>query len=140
MAYANEYGHERRVVRMIALGGIHSHCDATLPHTWHSIPRGTGGLEHDTHAFECPVYMCQWSTILLECQRYKRRLEVAAVPTSRTLADIRILGDLIALFERHGYRVLRWFEDFDFASMRLDDQWVVDLGFLNAASYQFQPV
>ena len=139
MAYANEYGCQKRKVMMIALGGIHSHHDDSLTYRWDSVPGSEQTPAEDSHTFECPVYMCQWSTVLLECQRYRRRLEAAQDANPRTCSDLRILADLTEFFERHKYHVLRWSADFNFAAMYLDEGWSPDLDFFHAASRQFQP-
>jgi len=104
VAYTNEYGKERRPVRIIALGGIHAEKDEPLSY----------------EGWECPVHMCRWFTVLLECGRLKRELEEIKNPSSQTCAYLRILNDLIAFFGEHGYVVLRWYDDFDFKSNLLD--------------------
>ena len=114
IAYTNEYGAKKRQVKMIALGGIHTPEDKVVKHVW-SSPATKGGTIHE---FVCPVHMCRWSTLLLECQRLKTTLEERnkKSPNSRTAADIRILNDLSLFFEAHDYRMLKWFADFDFKS------------------------
>lgn len=134
-AYANTYGREKREVMMIALGGIHTHHDARLIHQWDGS--ATPG-ERETHLFNCPVFMCQWSTVLLECQRLVRRLMAIPTPTVRDFADRRILADLIALARRHGYGVLRWLEDLELLSLFMDDRASDDLAIFQAASRRFQ--
>ena len=123
-AYTNEYGKEKREVRLLALGGIHSEEDQEISY----------------HAVSCPVHMCRWRRVLLECQRLKRELEEANIinPSSRTSADIRILDDLIALFATHGFMTLRWFDDFDFASNLLDDLVDSDQQYFRNVSLKFQ--
>ena len=134
IAYTNEYGKEKRQVRMIALGGIHSERGEPLSHTW-SEPNGRSG---ESHHFECLVHMCQWSTVLLECQRLKRELERKKHSASRMAADIRILNDLIALFAAHNYPALQWFKDFDFKSNFLTPLVDSDQQFFRNISHQFQ--
>ncbi len=108
-AYINEYGARKRPVKMIALGGIHSHQDKPLSDIWRA------GHPHvsDEHVFSCPVHMCQWSSVLLACQRRRRELAEGHC-TSRSRADLRILSDVTELFIRHGFAPLRWFPDFQF--------------------------
>jgi len=121
IAYANEYGKEKPV-RMIALGGIHLENDDRL-----------------TDPVNCPVHMCRWSSVLLECQRLKRELEANKhTATSRTSADIRILTDLMAFFAAHGYPALQWFDDFDFKSNLLGASVDSDQQYFRNISLKFQ--
>ena len=122
IAYTNEYGAKKHEVRMIALGGIHSHKDHNLEYEWSSNDASELPDNKDKHTFKCPVYMCQWSTLLHACQKLKRKYEEKnkTNPTSRTSADMRILDDLIAFFATHGFTALQWFEDFDFKPNLLD--------------------
>ena len=140
IAYTNEFGKEKRPVRMIALGGIHSESDEQLHHQWHESTPESGGVSGETHHFNCTVHMCRWSTVLLECQRLKRELEETNkhTPTSRTSADIRILNDLIAFFAAHGYAALRWFKDFDFKSNLLTPSVDSERQLFRNSSLQFQ--
>lgn len=121
IAYCNEYGEEKREVRLLALGGIGSEKDDERRH----------------QSFVCPVHKCRWSTILLECQRLKREFEVKN-PTSRVSADIRILDDLIALFATHSFVAIRWFADFDFKPNLLDASTDSHQEFFQKISRQFQ--
>lgn len=123
-AYDNEYGHENVPVRMIALGGIWDTKDDEVP----------------VRMSVCPVHMCRWSTLLLECQRLKRELEEENkhAPTSRISADIRILNNLCAFFAAHGYAALRWFEDFDFKSNLPSPSVDSDQQYFRNISLQFQ--
>ena len=134
-AYINEYGVEKRQVKMIALGGIHSNQDEPIEDVWRtdnmSIP--------DEHIFICPVYMCRWSSVLLACQRRKREIEQGD-RSSRTLADTRILNDLIDLFIHHGFPPLRWFEDFDFSLNLLTERADADREFFRNASQRFRQI
>jgi hypothetical protein len=136
IAYTNEYGAQKRQVKMIALGGIHSHKDQTIKYVWR--PNDADG--ENPHDFICPVHMCQWSTVLLECQRMKRALERSNRnnPSSQTFADLRILTDLTAFFTTHGYVALRWFEDFDFKSNLLDDSADSDQQYFHNIRFRFQ--
>lgn len=122
-AYANEYGNEHVPVRMIALGGIWETRDAEVSIAW-PISK-SGSLPPGERRFEikCPVHMCQWSTVLHECQLLQSELEETDKnnPSSQTSAHLRILNDLIAFFTTHGYAALRWFADFDFKSNLLDN-------------------
>lgn len=109
-AYVTEYGSKKRAVKMLALGGIHTHQDDELEEVWNPDA-------HNAYSFICPVFMCQWSSVLLACQRLKRKLlQGPKAPSSQTLADVRILDDLTSLFVRHGFTPLRWFADFSFSS------------------------
>jgi hypothetical protein len=109
-AYINEYGAKKRPVIMIALGGIHSHKDEVLKDVWQS----NEAQGEASYTFVCQVYMCQWSSLLLACQRQKRKLEQMTERCSRTLADLRIMNDLTDLFIRHSFMPLHWFADYDF--------------------------
>lgn len=140
IAYTNEFGKEKRSVRMIALGGIHSENDVEIRQKWSESTAESGGASGETHTFICIVHMCRWRSILIECQRLKMELEVAnkQMPTSRTLADIRILNDLIAFFATHRYTALRWFKDFNFKSILLDPSVDSDQHHFRNVSRQFQ--
>lgn len=123
-AYDNEYGHENVPVRMIALGGIWDTKDDEVP----------------VRMSVCPVHMCRWSSVLLECQRLREQLVETNKdsPSSRTSADLRILNDLIALFAAHEYMTFRWFVDFDFARNLLDASADSDQQYFRNTSLQFQ--
>jgi hypothetical protein len=140
IAYTNEYGKDKRSVRMIALGGIHSEDDVPLPHTWRESATESGSVSGDSHQFNCPVHMCQWSTVLLECQRLKRELEEANTinPSSQTYAHIRILNDLTLFFEEHEYPALKWFADFDFKPNLLDISVDSDQQYFQNVSLKFR--
>jgi hypothetical protein len=140
IAYTNEYGMKKHEVRMIALGGIHSYADEPLEHLWPSKDASGHDNGKGSHTFKCPVHMCQWSTVLLECQRLKRELEEANTinPSSQTYAHIRILNDLRLFFEAHGYPALKWFEDFDFKSNLLDHWVESDQQYFRNISLQFK--
>ncbi len=133
IAYANEYGSKRRSVKMLALGGIHSHDDAPLDHIWAPI-EGLGA----PHKFQCTVHMCQWSSVLLECRRKKQTMEGMSQPPSPTLAHIRVLNDLIDLFIRHGFDPLRWFDDFQFNANLLNDSACADQSIFRNTSHRFR--
>ena len=119
-AYGTVYGRENVPVRMIALGGIWNAEDDDVPF----------------NTSHCPVHMCQWSTLLLECQRLKRQFEerMKADPSSQILADLRILDDLICIFEVLRYPALKLFDDFDFSANLLD------LGCVKWIQQRFQDV
>lgn len=127
IAYTNEYGNEKREVRILALGGIHSEKanDETLP---------------PFKSFDCIVHKCRWSTVLLECQRLKLKLVESNTnnPSSQAYAHIRILNDLTLFFEAHGYPVLKWFADFKWESNLLDTSVDSDQQFFRNVSLQFQ--
>jgi len=133
-AYINEYGAKNRRVIMIALGGIHSHKDDSIS----DVRKSKTANGDETHEFFCPVHMCQWSSVLLACQRLQRNLEQCTGLSSRTLADLRILTDLTALFIRHGFVPLRWFDDFQFQPNLLSDSVEADRQFFRNASREFQ--
>jgi hypothetical protein len=125
IAWHNKYKGEKRKVILLALGGIHLEKDEKLTHG----------------SFVCTVHMCRWSTLLLECQRKKRKLEEENKinPCSQTVANVRILNDLIALFALHGYPALQWFDDFDFKSNLLELGRVGDIQqYLQKIRQQFQ--
>lgn len=117
IAYTNEYGMKREV-KMLAIGGIHSHQSESLTHPHWKIEDES---ECDSNGFTCRVYMCQWSSLLLACQRLRRQLRTKDHTCSRNAADIRILSDLIGFFVRHGFKPIRWFPDFNFETHLLDD-------------------
>jgi len=123
-AYDNEYGKYKREVRLLALGGIHSENDVLLPH----------------QPFDCPVHMCRWRRVLLECQRLKTDLEKTnkSNSSSQTFAYVRVLDDLIAFFAAFGFPALRWFLDFVFAPNLLDDFVDFDQQYFQSVSLQFQ--
>ena len=138
IAYSNEYGKEKRSVRMIALGGIHTHQDQTLSHRWVSPSAEAGGEIEDCHVFSCPVHMCTWSGILLECQRMERELKGMKYQSSQSHAHQQVLADLIDLFAWHGYVTVRWFDDFDFKQNLLGPSVDSDQMFFRDVSLQFQ--
>lgn len=139
-AYTNEYGAKKREVKMIALGGIHSHKDDNLECEWSSNDANELTGNKDKHTFKCPVYMCQWSTLLHACQNLKRQYvdKNETNQTSRAFADVRILDDLIALFATHGFVVLRWFDDFDFKPSLLGPSVDSDQQYFQNVSLIFQ--
>lgn len=109
-AYTNEYGQERRSVKMLAIGGIYQTQDDQIKHRW--VP-GSDNLS-DTegpHDFVCPVHMCQWSRVLYHCKQMEREIAKAAYPTSQSLAHRRILADLIRMFAHHGYQTGIWYSE-----------------------------
>jgi len=125
IAYTNKYGKGKQV-RLLALGGIRSENDELL-----------------TSPVVCPVHMCRWSAVLLECQRLKKNLEEKKLdkettPPSRTYADVRILNDLIAFFDAHGFPALQWFADFNFKSNLLSSSVDIDQQYFRNISLQFQ--
>lgn len=133
IAYANEHGFKKREVRLLAMGGIHASTDDLLEHPWRPVCNGP-----QLHIFRCPVHMCQWSSLLLECQRWKRRLDSLEVRSSRTRADIRILKDVIDLFVCHEFVPLMWYPDFDFQSNRLTATAAADQRRFRTASLQYE--
>jgi len=111
VAYGNEYGAERKEVRMLAVGGIHGINDEMLSHLWRPStddPNDRGG---ETHLFECEVHMCRWSRLLAECLRMERELKRLETPTPQTFAHRRILSDLIAFFSSHGFQTGIWYNE-----------------------------
>lgn len=133
-AYVNEYGSRKRPVIMVALGGIHSHEDETVKAVRHSM----NANEEESQEVVCPVHMCQWSSILLACQRWRRKLGLAANRSSRDLADMRILNDLASLFIRHGIVPLRSFDDFAFSPNLLGGSAESERRYFRNISLQFQ--
>jgi len=110
VAYTNEYGEERKQVKILAIGGLHSTQDDMVSHKWHSSSTESTN-EHVTHHFECPVHMCRWDGLLTECQRMEKELRLMRYPSSQTIAHRQILLDLIDLFACHGYQALTWFSE-----------------------------
>lgn len=133
-AYINEYGPRKRKVKMLALGGNISHEDEHIRETF--IPPGSA--PSTSHEFICPVHICKWSSLLLECRRWREKLENAEDQSSRTRADMRILNDLIAIFVRHGFTPVRWFKDFGFLANFLDSNSSLDQQHFQNISLQFQ--
>lgn len=111
--YCNEYGQDRKKVRMIALGGIHAEQSDTIESTWTSAD----GLE--SHLFSCPVVMCRWQGILNQCRRRRREIGQLSFQTAQSAAEMRILDDIVDLFGCHGFSTGRWFDDFSFERLRL---------------------
>jgi hypothetical protein len=70
--YANEYGHERHAVRMIALGNDNRLEDVQLSHKW--VQEAEPGKKAEIFKIDCPVYMCRWGGVLAECRRTLRSL------------------------------------------------------------------
>lgn len=117
-AYANEYGGDNRPVRMIALGSVDRQEDMPLTHQWRVSEAG-GADTKRTRTIVCPVHMCRWNAVLVQCQRMLGSWQRLAHPTSQSLAIVRVLGDVIDLFGWHGFSTGSWFADFDFAKHRL---------------------
>lgn len=118
LAYANEYGHEGKPLRMIALGGIHHEHD---DHESVTVPAAADGSS-PAWTLNFPVHMCRWRGLLYQCQRMLRELEGLRFPTSQTAATCRVLADVIDLFAWHSYSTRRWFADADFRSLALSRQ------------------
>lgn len=113
IAYVNEYGEERREVRLLAVGGIHDESDATIEHQRAGkVKPGLATGNRSSRKLICPVHKCRWKRILNECRRLNRQ-------PSQSRAVVRILTDVIDLFAWHGYSTGRWFADFDFSRHRL---------------------
>jgi hypothetical protein len=125
-AYCNEYGSDRKEVRMIALGGIHAEQSDIIESTW----TFEGGRKPDRVA--CPVIMCRWQSILNQCRRRRREMGLLSFPTSQSAAELRILDDIVDLFSCHGFSTGRWFEDFTFERYRLAPSLVPHLPRLRA--------
>lgn len=138
IAYANEFGEAKRSVRMIAIGGVHSHHSDQVVHQWTSTSAKNTPNTQDQHYFVCPVHMCRWSTLLLECRRMQARLAESQNPSSRTRADLRILENIIELFAWHGYAAVRWFHDFDFQENLLSENVDANQELYRSLSLQFQ--
>jgi len=116
-AYLNEYGNDHLPVRMLALGGTHSHHDEII-----KAIRCQNNCENgERFEVECRVHMCQWSSLLLACRRWKRDIERQAEVTSAVRAQIRVIEDIIRLFAHHGIWPISWFEDFSFAPHLVSD-------------------
>lgn len=114
IAYANEYGEEKRTIRIIALGGLRSERSEELVHEWRSSSAG-----EQTHRFVCPVLMCRWRGLLREAQRTRRKLARPNDRSPQICAHARILDDVIHMFGCHGYSTGKWFTDFRFDQNRL---------------------
>jgi hypothetical protein len=111
ISYTNEYGQEKREVRFIALGGLHSDHDE-LRYLWPSAPPSERvSAKEDTHLFVCPVHMCRWQSLLHQCKRMEQELQRIEYQTSQSCAHHRILLDLIDLFSWHGFQTGVWFAD-----------------------------
>lgn len=117
IAYANEYGEEKRPVKMIALGGLHDVNDEEISHDWKF--EDDHEKINDSHRFVCPVHMCRWDRLLHQCRRLQNELVRLEYPTSQTFATRRILDHVIELFNSHGYSTGLWFTDFNFEPNRL---------------------
>lgn len=111
VSYTNQYGEERKPVRMLAIGGIRGTQDETLTYRWEP-DREEDELESTgAHEFICPVHMCLWGRLLTECQRMKREMGRIEYSTSQSCAHQRILSDLIELFALHSFQTGIWFEE-----------------------------
>lgn len=111
IAYTNEYGEERKEVKLLALGGIHGTLDDTLSYSWAPIKTASDAEVGEPHKFVCPVHMCLWSRLLAQCQRMELELKRLEYPTSQNHAHRRILGDLIGLFTCHGFQTGIWYKE-----------------------------
>lgn len=112
-AYCNEYGQDRKEVRMIALGGIHVEQSDAIESLW------TSEDGRESHHFACPVIMCRWQGILYQCKRRRREIGQQAFHTAQTAAEMRILDDIVDMFSCHGFSTGRWYEDLSFERHRL---------------------
>lgn len=110
IAYANEYGSEKREVRMLAIGGIHQNHDDQVEYKW-SCTTDDGSAAGESHHFKCPVHMCEWSRMLNQCKLMERELAKLEYSTSQVRAHRRILGDLIQLFAIHNFQAGIWYEE-----------------------------
>lgn len=133
IAYTNEYGSRRREVRMLALGGVPSREDDLVEQLW----RSNEASKPQEHQFRCPVFMCEWEAVLLECRRMHERLEKVTERSSQSSAHLRILQDLIGFFSHHGYAPIWWFQDFDFTPHLLDVHAESDQQFFRDCNKQF---
>jgi hypothetical protein len=109
-AYSNEYGSEKKKVRMLAIGGIHQEHDDEIEYTWRSST-DCSSATGEPHGFRCPVHMCEWSRILKQCKLMERELAKLEYPTSQSRAHRRILKDLIQLFAAHNFQAGTWYEE-----------------------------
>ena len=119
VAYANVYGEDRRLVHMLALGGLIAEQDETVTHEWSSSSVEGGDEVSKPGSIVCVVHMCKWASLLDQCQRMRQELKRLQYPSSQTFATKRTLDDIIDLFGRHGYSTGRWFRDFEFDQYRL---------------------
>lgn len=110
-AYTNEFGDEDRLLKFIALGGIHGQKPEEIV-----IETGVGT---EARRVECPIVMCQWARILDQCKRMRQECGRLEYGGSQNTANIRVIDDLIDLFSWHGYSTGRWFKDFEFGKHRL---------------------
>jgi len=136
IAYTNEYGEEKRPVRMIALGGIHTTPDEDLSFDWHSRIDESSAGSVDTHRYLCPVHMCRWNRLLEQCTRMHRELQSLEYRSSQARAFLRILLDVIDLFAWHGFSTGLWFVDFRFAKCRLSPSIASHAQFFQSRSKQ----
>lgn len=117
IAYTNEYGKEKKPVRMIALGGLRTRSDQQIKY---HVPTGEAEapareLTQSEYTLICPIHMCRWEALLLRCERLLKELEAVNYTSSQILAHIRTLKDLIDLFRWHGFSTGKWFADFNFS-------------------------
>lgn len=116
-AYANEYGSDRKPVRMIALGGIHKNEDDEVRCRWQ--PTTDQGKPVASLEIICPVHMCRWTWLLDQSLRLLRDWQCSPERDPQTVAHCRILQDVIALFSVHGFSAGRWFAEFVHAPQQL---------------------
>lgn len=113
IAYVNEYADEDRLlkVRMIALGGIRQKQDSEIRTVRPIKDAASSASENKQTEIVCPVHMCRWSGLLVECLRMERELGRMNYLSSESGAHRRILKDLIGLFGCHGFQTGTWFGD-----------------------------
>jgi hypothetical protein len=107
-AYATEYGRDGKDVCLLALGGIHRQNDDAVPFT-RMLDADDGAVVEGSVPCVCPVYMCEWSRLLTQCQRMERELAKLEYPCSQSRAHCRILRDMIQLFAAHSFQVGTWY-------------------------------
>lgn len=119
-AYSNVYGEDEKPVRMLAVGGIWKDSDDLID--------------------ECPVHMCRWERLLLQCRRFLSELERSEYSGSQSCANKRILEHVIDLFAWHGFSTGIWFGDLNFQSNHLSSSLESHFGFLRARSNELSKI
>lgn len=91
-AYHNEYGDEKPFV-FIAVGGNQSIVAETI----------------SVKGEKVKIYKCNWLSILMGVNKYKKELESVSVPDMNVSATLRLLDNIILAFNINGVYNIDWF-------------------------------
>ncbi|WP_269522402.1 hypothetical protein [Coraliomargarita parva] len=101
-AYRNIIDEDQRAkpLYLIAVGGLHS--------------EESESLNIEENGCSVIVIKSRWARLLAVVDRLRKSWREQYMHSSELLAKIRIMDDLVELFEMHGYGMYQWLEDADF--------------------------